>query len=494
VISKQSGSGIRFAHVIQARFSCGVCGKIFFQQRSFSDHHSRVHGTELTGEDLIRSTRSEYATAIEKLRLPPEGKKRRRRKHRRNEHSDTSKYRTAVELAEKLSPGNTHTYSIASQILGEPESIIRMKLSSSRVIAFAEARKPNITITPPVMTSLSLLVTLHGDKIYDSDISELESFITSLGVDPAALFLYLSDLNRNGVLAKRKSGSRPGLVSFTISKVGKESIFGKFVEVEKLGQILEIEATTATIDSEPEFASAINYKLLDGTLDVHFDQAGVDDDERSTDSNDEDDDGLLGISKHLSISESIGGDIVSVSCVPRRESVTDVTQCFISVLLRRTKNSPNVWRIKEDEEGEIGEKDESFMTAPSGDVTLGGGICLNVVQTPAETVYVSRFLQVVFEASPEFFHRYSNQGRGGGRVQLGAWMSLDGDIDQQILADLLMSITCMIHNSPGIDSAGIVKNMAIVPEGDVLQLIKVLVNTGMIDEVKGELFVAFNDI
>jgi len=382
----RGGGNVVFAQVLQARYLCDQCRKIFYQHSSVENHYRSVHASELPS-DLSVYTRPEYIEAIEKVTRKTSGGERSRRRRRRRErraavqqakeeegyegftenHSIHEK-ETAFSLAMKLCHSSDSSFEqishpiwkICAEILGYnigqmdrlsmKDRLCLVKRSSVCSAAAAAA----IPAANAACNMLILNKSISGDMLGIKKI---------LGSSMASITDQLARMHAAGLLAYDRSTSNIGGRGYVPSRILKIRLFGKHAEIFKFLQYLYMsvfqpsDGTFVTV--EESLSRMENAKYLDNIDGLSFSLAGHapsenDDDEEDDEEDDEitsvgtaaantDLDGA-GIRKHLELSSAIGGAIEGVNVCFDAAAAATTGNCLLKYFFQFFTQSSQSWR------------------------------------------------------------------------------------------------------------------------------------------------------
>lgn len=94
-----------------------------------------------------------------------------------------------------------------------------------------------------------------------------------------------------------------------------------------------------------------------------------------------------------------------------------------------------------------------------------------------ELQHIWNKLEIGFEFRPNDFE-----------TPLALWTSIDGDLKEQVLADLLLRVLETVYSYPGIRLKTIKKHLVIVSSGEIEILLEILANAGLVRESDGGAF------
>ena len=115
---------------------------------------------------------------------------------------------------------------------------------------------------------------------------------------------------------------------------------------------------------------------------------------------------------------------------------------------------------------------------------------------------VSKFTSLLFAHSPSFAYSYAkswanlrdlwselgviDHAPSALTTPLAAWTSIDGDVKEQMIADLLIHLLYIVYSVPGVTIGRIFEMLVIVPVREIRMLMEVLISLEIVHEVGGE--------
>ena len=368
---------IVFAHVMQARFSCHVCGKIFYQFYSIKAHYQQLHGLDDVPKDTSVYTRQEYLEAVEKLRKGPIDKNKRRRRRNRNSQgmpsddtwvgfntiTEEREWRTALALAKKLGGPNVardQLWRLVAQIKGiqtVPEMIVqRLTRDSSSTVSVSVAPKfvhPN-QMSDGYRTIVNMLV--FNKILVESDMMLVQQILSHNQYDLGTVMDHMRSMRNDGILIMDRSSK-----SYGPSRQLKVKIFGKYSEIDSFLQMMNLETDSQCIEGEDEIQGVANSTFFKSELYFDIGSAETIEDDGEGDGMGEEEEAETdttfentsrhagshtGIQKHLSLSrDAIGGEInrieISQKSVDHVESIK--RKIFLRHLMKNFDRS-YIWR------------------------------------------------------------------------------------------------------------------------------------------------------
>jgi hypothetical protein len=359
----KSKSRIVFAQVMQARFCCHVCSKIFFQFHSVKSHYQQVHNAIDLPDDPEMYTRQEYMEAVERLRQSGGGSKRSRRRNRKskifeNEVSQERDWRDTIVLAKELlgENGRGLLWQLVAQIRGiekVPEMIVQ-RLTQEPVSRGERERVPSLVADDDRYQAVVNMLVFNT-VVVDSDLSVVEKILTINQMDSRLVMERLGKMHAEGQLARSGKSMTPTSIlsskTYVPSRVLKLKLFGKFGEVEKfLVTRNEPSNMSTVIECEEAIEGTANAFYINREL--YFDIGGKtadDDDEEEDEGIDQDDETTgtkshTGIRKHLELSDcDIGGEITRVEVADTKGGADGKQLMFYRNILENFQHS-NIWR------------------------------------------------------------------------------------------------------------------------------------------------------
>ena len=409
---------IVFAHVMQARFCCHVCGKIFYQFHSVKAHYQSVHGALDVPEDKETYTRQEYMEAVEKLRRGPVAGKRKGRRKRRSRVQHRSStgvgsstredetfeefenlqeerdWKESVELAKKFGGtniGRDQLWRLVAQIRGierVPEMIVR-KLTREAPPA-PQVVVPLIGSSIPISGQYKVIANMlvFNRVVVDSDLGVLQKILSDHKMEVEMVMIQLRQMHADGLLAIERSvrsmmsssaSFESPLMSktYTPSRVLKTKLFGKNVEIDKfIKMFLDRGEIAGIVESEEAIDGMANAQYI--SRELYFDlgsggneEMGQDEEENDEDEEEEDENvtskqsgSYTGIRKHLALSrDTIGGEIsrVEIGDDKRMKGVVDSLQEGFFRHLVHHFGSSNIWRPTKTESDPTTELEEEMF-------------------------------------------------------------------------------------------------------------------------------------
>jgi hypothetical protein len=306
------------------------------------------------------------------------------------------------------------------------------------------------------------------------------------------------------------------------------------------------------IDGEREHDDATNFSVLDRlarntcSICLDWEISGI------VDAGGDDDNDFTGIQKHLEITQDsiAGGNIDRVEVLintPRSREETSSRRDFFKKLITVARTSPNIWKpsvkelvdeekIEEENLGSIefeniidGEairealsqltNQQSIPTSSISKIALDSLEAMGMLQIdngkaqlgkPGEPrVYVARdkvpskvssFMESVYRMNPQLWLQHCSlreiqtlfgKEEFDNGIPLSSWTSLDGDLREPVLADLLVNLLVTVFSNPGMNISGVMENSLIIPPHEVKALVAILVNTGLVEKDNdGNLYLA----
>ena len=550
-----------FAHVLQARFACPECGKLFFQLGSVQKHLQKVHQFAEAPADLSVFTRKEYMAAIDRLRSRKGMKKRRRRGRR-------------VSLVGPNDREVVRAFALAQSLMGssaaeeDPQlvlKVVKQILPPDRVVELEKFHlskslknfKNRISIPTPNYLAVANLVLLN--KLSESDLAvEVEKILCANKMHATTIAAAFQQLHADGLAAYHRRASR----HFTISRNARIALFGKVGEISTISALLARDGLKVEkfVDAEP--SEVLSFDVVDrmgdsgglssgdgwGGLISHeweHDEADDEGDGKSeSDINpdshaDGDDEGFVGIKRHLELTRQLGASIDRIVISPSNLT-PNIQGRFVQQLLTLTQSTNSyLWTPSKREERMVDENlkknsspSSQFGVATAEDLLQALGLSVTVeevrrswvvdpdsysdlknllqpdnvvllytVPTNSSPPNYSEFLATLFQSNLHFYYTFSKgtnlpQLRDffgfptlPSAVTLAAWMTIDGDVNEQCLADLLLHLISLVNSYPGIDVLAIAKLLKLLSTKEIEFLLALLVSLGLVGVRGSEYFV-----
>ena len=365
-------------------------------------------------------------------------------------------------------------------------------------------------------TTLASCLVLN--KLLEADVAYVEIVCKNNGVELSQVTALMVNWHQNGVLAiERQHAKHHG--GYTLSRSGRVCMFGKHSQVAKLCLIIEnliASSDFLSIEEEPpcsnqqDISSVVVACMLDRmqpeSLFFDISENNILFAENVTieqeDHDEEENDGFTGIKKHLDLSQQLAGTIARVELhqeLPTTAVVGKIEK-FLRELIRLSRSrKSHVWRPCPAEETQdefpVANVVISLLPDDKNNPLLNDRLAkkIDCVYVPAAVgnnnnplTTVPGFVSMVFEISKNF-HALFAPLTDFPKI-IAPWTDIDGDIREQLLADLLLNVLLLVYAFPGISVCAIKPHLVILTGQEIHWLVDIWIQLGLVEGEDDGLF------